>query len=65
MKALGAPDVAARFRIERDLVTFRIDGSAAGEHDGAKGVVVLLLLEGGTESRKRPRWHRSEGGKGR
>ena len=43
-KALDAPDDAARFQIERSPVAFRLDGSAADEHDGANGVVVLLLF---------------------
>ena len=49
-KALGAPDDAARFQIEQSPVAFRLDGSAANEHDGANGVVVLFLFEGGTET---------------
>ena len=34
----------------RGLVTFRLDGSAAIEHNGANGVVILLLFEGGAET---------------
>ena len=49
-KALDAPEDAARFQIERGPVTFRFDGSAAGEHNGANGVISLLLFEGGTET---------------
>ena len=49
-KALDAPDDAARFQIERGPVTFRLDGSAADQHNGVNGVVALLLFEGGTET---------------
>ena len=31
-------------------MTFRLDGSAADEHDGADGVVVLLLFESSAET---------------
>ena len=48
--ALDAPDNAARFQIQRGPVRFRLDGGAADEHVGAKGVVVLFLFEGGTET---------------
>ena len=49
-KVLDAPDDAARFQIERGSVTFRLDGSAAGQHNGANGVVILLLFEGAAET---------------
>ena len=49
-KALDAPDDAARFQVERGPVTFKLDGSAADEHDGANGVVVLLLFESRAET---------------
>ena len=49
-KAFDASDDAARFQIERGPVTVRLHGSAADEHNGANGVVILLLFEGGTES---------------
>ena len=49
-KELDGQDDAARFQIERGPVTFRFDGSAAGEHNGANGVISLLLFEGGTET---------------
>ena len=48
-KALD-PDDAAHFQIERGPVTFRLDGSAADDHNGANGVVILLLVEGGKET---------------
>ena len=47
MKALDAPDDAARFQIERGPVPLRLYGSAADEHNGANGAVILLLFEGG------------------
>ena len=31
-------------------MTFRLDGSAADEHDGADSVIVLLLFESGAET---------------
>ena len=31
-------------------MTFRLDGSAAGQHNGANGVVILLLFEGAAET---------------
>ena len=49
-KVFDAPDDAARFQIERDPVTFILDGGATNEHNGANGVVILLLFEGGTET---------------
>ena len=49
-KALDAPDDAAPFQIERSPLAFRFDGSAADKHDGANGVVVLFLFEGGTDT---------------
>ena len=49
-KGLDAPDDAARFQTEWGPVTFGLDGSVADEHNGANGVVGLLLFEGGTEA---------------
>ena len=49
-KALDAPDDAARSQIERGPATFRLDGSAADECNGANGVVILLLFGGGAET---------------
>ena len=49
-KALDATDDAARFSIERDPVTLSLDCSAGDEHNGANGVVLLLLFEGGAET---------------
>ena len=49
-KALDVPDDPSRFQIKRGPVTFRLDGSAADEHNGANAVVILLLLEGGVET---------------
>ena len=49
-KELDGQDDAARFQIERGPVTFNLDGSATDEHNGVNGVVILLLLEGGTET---------------
>ena len=38
------------FQVERGPLTFRIDGSAADEHDGADGVVVLILFESSAQT---------------
>ena len=37
-------------KIERGLVTFILDGSLADEHNGANCVLILLLVEGSTET---------------
>ena len=50
VKALDALDDAARVQIERGPVAFRLDGSAADEQNGVNDVVILLLLEGDTET---------------
>lgn len=49
-KACNDPDNHARFQIEWGPVTFRPSGSATDERDGANGVAVLLLVEGGIEA---------------
>ena len=49
-KALGAPNDAGRCHVEPDPVTFRLERSAADEHDGADGIVVLLVFENSAEA---------------
>lgn len=51
-RALDAPEIdTSRFQTKRFPVALRFDGSTTdGEHDGASGLIVLLLLEGGAET---------------